>query len=78
MPLFDEWGLIPESLEGPHENPVFVAPLLFDHAARAPSVEARERSRPAAIEGSSGGSVPMMAQEFEAPGTLKVGAAELA
>ena len=25
MPLFYEWGLLPEGLEGPRENPVFVA-----------------------------------------------------
>jgi len=35
MPLFDEWGLLPEGIEGPRENPVFVAPLLIDPAARA-------------------------------------------
>ena len=40
MPLFDEWGLLPEGIEGPRENPVFVAPLLIDPAACAPSVEA--------------------------------------
>ena len=40
MPLFDEWGLLPEGLEGPRENPLFVAPLLVDPATCAPSVEA--------------------------------------
>ena len=40
MPLFDEWGLLLEGIEGPRENPVFVAPLLIDPTACAPSVEA--------------------------------------
>ena len=39
MPLFDEWGLLPEGIEGPRNNPVFMAPLLIDPTARAPSVE---------------------------------------
>ena len=40
MPSFDEWGLRPEGLEGPRENPILVVPLLLDLVTRAPSVEA--------------------------------------
>ena len=40
MPLFDEWGLLPEGIEGPCENPIFVAPLLINPAACALSVQA--------------------------------------
>ena len=58
MPLFDESGLLPEGLEGTHENPVSVAPLLLDPAACAPSVEAGGRPSPAAIEDPSGGLAP--------------------
>ena len=63
MPLFDEWGLLPEGIEGPRENPVFVAPLLTDPAARASSVEAGGHMPPSADENSSRGSALLEAQE---------------
>ena len=40
MPHFDEMGLHPEDLEGPHENPVTVVPLLVAGAELAPRVDA--------------------------------------
>ena len=40
MPLFDEWGLRPEGLEGPSSNPIFVAPMLADPVAHALDVDA--------------------------------------
>ena len=39
MPSFDEWGLRPVSLVGPHENPVVVAPLLAASTDLAPRVD---------------------------------------
>ena len=63
MPLFDEWWLLPEGIEGPRENPVFVAPLLTDPAARASSVEAGGHMPPSADENSSRGSALLEAQE---------------
>ena len=76
MPLFDEWGLLPEGIEGPHENLVFVAPLLIDPAACAPSVEAGGRAPPSAVENSSGGSALLEAQEPQASGVPAGAAAE--
>ena len=40
MPLFDEWGLCPAGLDGPHENPILVVPLPAAAAARTPEVDA--------------------------------------
>ena len=40
MPRFDEWGLRPAGLEGPRENPVFVAPLPTASMALAPEAGA--------------------------------------
>lgn len=69
MPLFDEWGLLLEGLEGPRENPILVAPLLLDPAVHAPSVLAGRCTPPAAAEGTSGGPAPSSAPEAETPGT---------
>ena len=67
MPQFDEWGLLVEGLEGPHENPVFVDPLILDPIVGAPSVEVGGRLRPAAAEGSSRGLVPTIARRLRLP-----------
>ena len=40
MPSFDEWGLRPVGLVGPHENPVDVVPLLGAGVKLAPGVDA--------------------------------------
>lgn len=53
MPRFDEWGLPPESCEGPCDNPVLVAPVLADPGACAPEVTVEEpapSSAPGAAE----------------------------
>ena len=40
MPSFDEWGLRPDGLVGPRENPVDVVPFFAAGAELAPSVDA--------------------------------------
>ena len=40
MPSFDEWGLRPDGLVGPRENPANVVPLFAVGAELTPSVEA--------------------------------------
>ena len=44
MPSFDEWGMRPDSLGGPRENPVDVVPLLSAGVKLAPSVDAGGRA----------------------------------
>ena len=44
MPCFDEWGLRPDGLVGPRENPVNVVPLFDVGAELTPSVDAGRRA----------------------------------
>lgn len=71
MPLFDEWGLRPVGLKGPHENPILMAPLLPDPVVRAPSVGAGRCTPSAAAKGTSGDLAPQGAPEAETPETRK-------
>jgi hypothetical protein len=63
MPPFDEWGLRPKGLEGPHENPILVAPLLVDPAACTPDVDAGGRAPPGTAGATAGEQVLLGAPE---------------
>ena len=45
MPSFDEWGLRPVGLVGPHENPIVVVPLPAAGVEIAPSVDVGGKHR---------------------------------
>ena len=68
MPPFDEWGLRPVDLEGSHENPVTMVPLLVAGAELAPRVDAGWQ---APLEAGGAGakvSTPPVAPEAPSPG----------
>ena len=67
MPLLDEWGLRLEGLEGPRENPIFVAPVLVDPVARAPNEDAAGRAPPGTPGATPGERVLSGAPEMAGP-----------
>ena len=58
MPFFNMWGLHPMDLEGPHENPIFMDPVLVDLVVRAPDVVAGGRTPPGTPGATAGEQMP--------------------
>nr|XP_020147686.1 predicted GPI-anchored protein 58 [Aegilops tauschii subsp. strangulata] len=71
MPPFDEWRLCPAGLEGPRENPVFVAPLPVASAELAPEVGAGGRALSSAGDAAAAGPAPLEAPEGSSHGPLE-------
>lgn len=85
MPSFDEWGLCPDSLVGPRENPVNVVPLFVAGAELAPSVDAGRQAPSEADGPSTGVLMPLGAPEASSsgardscPGAVAAGATQRA
>ena len=68
MPSFDEWGLRPDGLVGPCENPVNVVPLFAVGAELTPSVDAGRRAPSEADGPSTGVLMPPGAPEASSSG----------